>query len=175
MGGLDARFVLSRNLQCLANQGRVVSLSTLSTPDEGSPIANMLVGPEPDMLDTFPTSATERFHAKGLCRRTELSRWKTRKSYDFICGMLQLSKCGAHCVPLLRSLGNESFLNDQANDGLVTLSSTALTPLAEPAWPTDHYGEVAYNLSSPTLESSFDHIAMLRRSIARAVAGEDSD
>src|SRR5271166_5787150 len=48
MGGLDTRCVLSNNLRGLATPGRVASLSTISTPHRGSPIADLLVGPAPD-------------------------------------------------------------------------------------------------------------------------------
>ena len=45
MGGLDARYLLGRDLGGLA--GRIASLSTIGTPHRGSPIADFLVGPEP--------------------------------------------------------------------------------------------------------------------------------
>src|SRR5260370_3628695 len=51
MGGLDARFVLSNNVLGLANQGRVVSLSTVSTPHRVSAIADLIVSPAPNLLD----------------------------------------------------------------------------------------------------------------------------
>jgi hypothetical protein len=51
MAGLDSRFLLSKNLFGLANSGRVVSLSTISTPHWGSPIADLLAGPQPSLLD----------------------------------------------------------------------------------------------------------------------------
>ena len=44
MGGLDVRCLLARNLNGLANQGRIVSLSTISTPHHGSPVADVLLG-----------------------------------------------------------------------------------------------------------------------------------
>ena len=40
MGGLDSRFLLSNNLLGLAD--RVVSLSTVSTPHRGSPVADLI-------------------------------------------------------------------------------------------------------------------------------------
>src|SRR5215467_12843810 len=39
MGGLDSRFILSNNLNALAS--RIKSLSTLSTPHRGSPVADL--------------------------------------------------------------------------------------------------------------------------------------
>ena len=51
MAGLDSRFLLSKNLFGLANPGRVASLSMISTPHWGSPVADLLVGPAPSVLD----------------------------------------------------------------------------------------------------------------------------
>jgi triacylglycerol lipase len=44
MGGLDARCLLARNLNGLAGNNRIVSLSTISTPHHGSPVADVLLG-----------------------------------------------------------------------------------------------------------------------------------
>jgi hypothetical protein len=52
MGGLDARCMLAQNMLGLAAAGRVISFTTISTPHDGSPVANLLLG-EPDGLD-FP-------------------------------------------------------------------------------------------------------------------------
>src|ERR1700719_4474458 len=52
MGGLDARCLLAQNLRGLAAGDRVVSLSTISTPHHGSPVADLLLG-EPAGLE-FP-------------------------------------------------------------------------------------------------------------------------
>ena len=54
MGGLDTRCMLSDNLRGLATPGRVISLSTISTPHRGSPIADLLVGPVPDGGGIWP-------------------------------------------------------------------------------------------------------------------------
>jgi triacylglycerol esterase/lipase EstA (alpha/beta hydrolase family) len=51
MAGLDARYLLSHNLQSLANPGRVASLSTVATPHCGSPVADLLVGARPEPED----------------------------------------------------------------------------------------------------------------------------
>jgi hypothetical protein len=51
MGGLDARSLPAANLEELAAPGRVISLSTISTPHRGTPIADLLVGKPPDILD----------------------------------------------------------------------------------------------------------------------------
>jgi pimeloyl-ACP methyl ester carboxylesterase len=47
MGGLDSRFLIACNLHGLSNAGRIASLTTLSTPHRGSPVADLLAGPRP--------------------------------------------------------------------------------------------------------------------------------
>src|ERR1700736_5740574 len=47
MGGLDSRTLIAANLNGLANPGRIKSLTTLSTPHRGSPVADFLAGPRP--------------------------------------------------------------------------------------------------------------------------------
>ena len=48
MGGLDSRTLIARNLNGLADPGRIASLTTVSTPHRGSPVADLLAGPRPD-------------------------------------------------------------------------------------------------------------------------------
>jgi triacylglycerol lipase len=47
MGGLDGRMLIGRNLRGLSDPGRIASLTTLSTPHRGSPVADLLAGPRP--------------------------------------------------------------------------------------------------------------------------------
>src|SRR5262249_11785271 len=54
MGGLHARYMPSKNLEGTGGPGRVASLATLSTPHRGSPIADLLVGPQPSVFDLRP-------------------------------------------------------------------------------------------------------------------------
>jgi triacylglycerol lipase len=183
MAGLDSRFLLSKNLCGLANPGRVASLSMISTPHWGSPIADLLVASKPSVLDP---------------------RWITYESLVHLAAEFGLS-LGAlgdltssyaarfnpqnPDVPTVRyycyaGSGMESFLlrpshvyidfvgqtpDERANDGLVSVKSASLSALAEEPWTTaDHLSEVGYNLSSPTLTSAFDHIPAYRRILARA-------
>ena len=47
----ERRMALAKNLNGLAAPGRVVSLSTISTPHNGSPVADFLVAPDPGLLN----------------------------------------------------------------------------------------------------------------------------
>ena len=60
--------------------------------------------------------------------------------------------------------------DEKANDGLVSVASASWTPLAEPPWNANHFGEVGYNISLAGNASTFDHIAAYRRVLARAGA-----
>src|SRR5579862_7002859 len=48
MGGLDSRMLIGRNFCGLGEEGRILSLTTLSTPHQGSPVADLLAGSGPD-------------------------------------------------------------------------------------------------------------------------------
>src|SRR5690242_4119814 len=50
MGGLDSRMLIANNIHGLAEPGRIASLTTLSTPHNGSPVADALAGKGPDDL-----------------------------------------------------------------------------------------------------------------------------
>ena len=45
MGGLDSRALIAHNFQGLSNPGRIVSLTTVSTPHLGTPVADLLAWP----------------------------------------------------------------------------------------------------------------------------------
>ena len=184
MAGMDARFLLCKNLLGLANPGRVASLSTISTPHRGSPIADLLVGPQPSLLDPrrltydiFAHLAAEFGQDVGaLGDLTSAFAAQFNHENPNVNHVQYFSYAGA---------GMESFLlkpphvyidltgnspEAKKNDGLVSVQSASWTPLAELEWPTDHIGEIGYNLSSPTLASAFNHIAAYHRILARAGA-----
>ncbi|MGC2697605.1 MAG: alpha/beta fold hydrolase [Candidatus Angelobacter sp.] len=61
MGGLDSRYLLSKNLLGLA--GRVKSLSTISTPHWGSPVADLVLDLVPGVDSTLVRRALNQFPA----------------------------------------------------------------------------------------------------------------
>ena len=58
----------------------------------------------------------------------------------------------------------------RVNDGLVPLASARWGEFIEPSWPTDHLGEVGYNLNIPPFASHFDHLAAFRAVVDRVAA-----
>lgn len=185
MAGLDARYLLCQNLCGLADPGRVASLSTISTPHWGSPIADLLVGTQPSLFDprrftydVLVQLAAELGQPLGALGNLTSSFAQTFnpqnpkvKNIDYYCyagaGMESFLLKAPHLyIGLVGQSGDE-----RANDGLVSVRSASWLPLAEPVWTNaDHISEVGYNLSSPTLVSAFDHIGAYRRILARAGA-----
>ena len=48
MGGLDSRVMIGNDVEGLGKPGRILSLTTLSTPHQGSPVADLLAGSNSD-------------------------------------------------------------------------------------------------------------------------------
>ena len=183
MGGLDSRYLLSRNLCGLAS--RVVSLSTISTPHAGSPIADLLVGPAPSVSDPrwITYQSLVHFAAEFGLSLGALGNLTTSCAPTFNAQNPKVAGVRYYCYA---GSGMESFVlkpshmyisflgqtaDERDNDGLVSVKSASWIPLAEGAWSTaDHLSEVGYSLSTPTLASAFDHIAAYRRILARAGA-----
>lgn len=183
MGGLDARYLLNQNLSGLT--GRIASLSTVGTPHRGSPIADFLVGPEPDrrmMRRRLYTGLRRVMDVLGLRSGAmdNLTTGFARRFNDEHPGTGGVpcycyAGVGAEAYLLrmtsgyIREVGRTAAERD--NDGLVSVASATWTPLAEPPWPTDHLGEVGHSLVPPRFESRFPHLEALRRVVERAAAG----
>lgn len=181
MGGLDTRSLLSRNLRGLAAPGRIVSLSTISSPHRGSPIADLLVGSAPDGAGVRPfvySVLRHAFEALGLSLDA-LGGLTTGSTAAFNAAhpdaphVRYVSYAGdqADSIALkpahlyLETIGQSD--DDRANDGIVSVASARWGEFVAPRWPADHFGELGYNLNSPTLHSAFDHIAAYRDIVAR--------
>ena len=182
MGGLDTRCLLSRNLRGLGAPGRIASLSTISSPHRGSPIADLLVGANPDGPGLRPfvyQVLRHTFDALGvpldaLGALTTGSTAAFNKTHANVPHVRYVSYAGdrAESIALkpahlyLESIGETD--DERANDGIVSVASAIWGEFVTPRWATDHFGELGYNLNSwPKLHSSFDHIAAFRDVVAR--------
>jgi triacylglycerol lipase len=173
MGGLDARCMLAQNMLGLAAAGRIISLSTISTPHKGSPVANLLLG-EPDGLD-FPFNnllaqfASVNVHAIVDLTTTGAPGFKDK---DPVPGIRYFAYAGAGLgSPLLFATQVYIQTREGANDGMVSVkSATWPNQLAEPAWDADHFGEVGYALNVPDLTTSFPFLATIARVVQRATS-----
>jgi triacylglycerol lipase len=183
MGGLDARYALDHDLYGLA--ARVASLSTIGTPHRGSPIADLLIGPESS--STRPRRAVYaalrraleifRVPTGALQELTVASAERFNREHPTIANIPCYCYAGKRpeSYPLqllaayIRSTGRTQEERD--NDGLVSVASATWTPLAEAPWSTDHLGEVGHSLLPPRFASRFLHLEALRRVVRRAKAG----
>nr|ACU30831.1 lipase/esterase [uncultured bacterium] len=173
MGGLDARCLLARNLQGLASAGRVVSLSTISTPHHGSPVADLLLG-EPAGLEFPFNHFLDQFASANAHALVDLST-KGAPGFsekDPVPGIRYFAYAG-------KGLGSAQLFPTHVyvktlqgdNDGLVSVqSATWPDRLAEPPWDTDHFGEMGYDLNRPDLTTPFPYLDAYARVVERATA-----
>ena len=182
MGGLDTRFLLCNNLEGLA--GRIKSLSTVSTPHRGSPVADLLLGLLPG-IDSAPVRALlNRFRsvqAGALDDLTTRSSVKFNQENPDLPGVRYYAYFGFGNTSLvlrpthafIESRGTTA--GEKTNDGVVSLSSAKWpADLAEEPWKADHLAQVGHNLDTFDLFSAFDHIAAFDRVVARAANAQSS-
>jgi len=161
MGGLDSRWMLSP-----ANPSRIQapirSLTTISTPHRGSPIADLVDAPEkfapfghPDP-DLFQSAlAALGISLDGLRNLTTASCKQFNATYTDNPAVAYFSVAGSGrpgfpptCALLLLFHQYISELTGEANDGLVTLSSAQWGQFDQNTWPADHADEVGTNLDN---------------------------
>lgn len=180
MGGLDARYLLSHNLEQLAEPGRVASLSTVATPHRGSPIADLLAGPKPELYDPRRIAyelLDDALHLLGIPAgalgdlTTGFAEGFNRHTPDVShVRYFSYSGNGLNSFVLragqiyLRAVG--STAQERISDGLVSVASARWGNVVEPPWPADHLAEVGWDLDAPDLQPSFDHLAAFRRVVA---------
>ena len=187
LGGLDTRFVLARNLRGLGAPGRIVALSTISTPHRGSPIADLLVGPEPGGHD-FRTlnyrviralAADIGLDADALAELSSGFAAAFNRDCPDVAHVLYRSYAGGAQESIALKAAHlycefvGATADDRINDGLVPLASARWGTFVDPVWPTDHIGEVGHSLNAPALVSRFDHLTAYRQivdSVAAAAA-----
>jgi len=182
MGGLDSRYLLAKNLNNLA--GRVASLSTITTPHRGSPLADLLTGQAaPPLLSTLAQKALAQVFREFPILQNDggaLSDLTTASARQFNSDYPPTPGVSYYCyaanghgsavlIPaqlFIRLRGSTPA--EQENDGVVSVASASWQPLAEPPWPTDHLGVIGYDLDAPGLKTSFDYLGAIGRVVARA-------
>ena len=185
MGGLDSRYLIAKNLNNLA--ARVASLSTLSTPHWGSPVADFLTGQAAPLLlrDLAAKAMAQLFaqfpglknNAGALSDLTTASATQFNRDVPATPGV-SYYPYGANGYGstvllsthlLIRLLGTSQ--QEQDNDGVVSVASASWPgALVEPHWPTDHFGEIGYDLDTAGFTTPFPYLAAFDRVVARAVA-----
>ena len=176
MGGLDSRYVLSP-VSGKQLDSPVTSLTTISTPHRGSPIADVIdtpldLSPFPhlpfasarnpledalselgislDGLRDLTTSVCEAFSAEY--------RNHPSVSYFSVAGSGRLGPLPTAAAFLL--FHHYIFARTgRPNDGLVTVDSATWGTFDPETWPTDHADEVGHNLDNLLMPPAFPYLA----------------
>ena len=175
MAGLDSRIVIGANRNGLSAPGRIASLTTLSTPHRGSPVADLLAGPRPnDARRVIYDGITAAFSRAGLDVGALASLTAERAS-----ATPDVARTHPHiryrsyfasgrpdgpptCVPLLATHQYIQDRTGQPNDGLVARDSAVYGELQQPFWPCDHADMVGHNLDTLDLGFfRFDHFTAI--------------
>ena len=173
MGGLDSRTLIAGNLHGLSDPGRIASLTTLSTPHRGSPIADLLAGPRPEGL--------ERVLYDGITHAISLLGVDTGALANLTTAAAQQVPDAAQICPHIRyrsyfASGRPGVLptafilapthhyiytiTGQNNDGVVALNSAQYGEFQQPSWRCDHVDMIGHNLDPLNpMGFNFDHLA----------------
>jgi triacylglycerol lipase len=174
MGGLDARCLLAKNINGLANPGRVVSLSTISTPHHGSPVADLLLG-HPMGLE-FPFQGfLQQFASANVHALVDLATTGAPgfTEPDPMPGIRYFAYAGAGLGSALLFATHVLIRASEGdNDGMVSVrSATWPSGLAESSWSdADHIAETGYDLNRPDLTTPFDFQGAIARIVKRATS-----
>jgi pimeloyl-ACP methyl ester carboxylesterase len=174
MGGLDARCLLAKNLNGLANKGRIVSLSTISTPHHGTPVADVLLG-HPMGLELPFSGFLAQFANANAHALVDLTTSGAPgfAEKDPVSGINYFAYAGSGLgSPILFPTKILIESSQGSNDGIVSVrSATWPADLAESPWnEADHFAEIGYDLSRLDLTTQFDFRGAIARIVARATA-----
>lgn len=168
MGGLDSRVIIGRNLRGLSAPGRIASLTTLSTPHRGSPVADLLLsgGGEPafELIKKavealgFPAGALKDLTKDGAAKIPDAAKSHPHIRYR---SYFAAGRPGFPPTSLLLALTHSfvSQVTKQFNDGLVALDSAQYGEFQQPFWLCDHADITGHDLNNPFGRSPFDHVA----------------
>jgi triacylglycerol lipase len=181
MGGLDSRVLIAQNLHGLSDPGRIASLTTLSTPHRGSPVADLIADPKPNgphgaILDEavalmarfgVDTGAISDLTTAGASRLPDVAKTHQHIRYR---SYFAAGRPGPRATSGLLAATHQ-FVQDvtgQKNDGVVALESASYGDFQTPFWECDHAEMVGYNFDNiPNLGGSrFDHHAHFEEIVA---------
>lgn len=187
MGGLDSRWMLSP-----ANPNRIQasvrSLTTISTPHHGSPIADLLDSPEkllpfshlpfgrrPNLLQ--PALDALGISLDGLrdlttdyCEKVFNPRYNDNSTVAYF-SLAGSGRPGFPGTCRFFALFHQYLLalNDETNDGLVTVPSAQWGAFDTNTWPADHADEVGTDLDTIG-PSSFPWLAKYDQIVAKVAS-----
>jgi triacylglycerol lipase len=182
MGGLDSRSLIGRNLHGLSAPGRIASLTTLSTPHRGSPVADLLVKPKPIGLDdllvyeavrhalgqlSIPIGAIGDLTTEGALRIPDVLKTHPHIRYRS-CFAAGRPKLLPTCLVLAPTHHFVHSVTAQANDGVVARDSARYGEFQQPFFACDHVDLVGHNLDPPGFSKfQFDHFAAIEALIGQ--------
>jgi triacylglycerol lipase len=183
MGGLDSRMMIGQNFNGLGDKGRILSLTTLSTPHRGSPVADLLAGPKPHgvrrlVYETishalgqlgFPFGALGDLTTEGAARIPDAATSHPHIRYRSFFASGRPAPFRATSLVLAPTHHYiHSVTSPQPNDGVVALDSARYGEFQEPFWACDHVDMVGHNLDTDELSDfRFDHLAAIDRLISQ--------
>jgi triacylglycerol lipase len=180
MGGLDSRHLIAANHHGLSDPGRNISVTTLSTPHRGSPVADLLAGPRPAGQFGFTYDAIRQAigvlgidigalgdltaHSAAQLPDVAATHPHIRYRSYFAAGRqagpaTSLALLPTHEFVLART--------GQANDGLVALDSARYGEFQDQFWLCDHADMVGHNLNFVDPLFQFDQLAEFDNVIGR--------
>lgn len=177
MGGLDSRILIGNNYQGLGD--RIASLTTLSTPHRGSPVADLLVGGESEDLRRrwadkvnlavallgIDTGALVDLTTDRASKMPDVASTHSHirvRSY-WASGRDRGPSTSALLLPTHEYI---KWGKQKDSDGVVTLDSAQYGEFQEPSWPCDHADMVGHNLD-PLFPPVLPHLARFDAVIAQ--------
>jgi triacylglycerol lipase len=176
MGGLDSRSLIARNLNGLSAPGRIASLTTLSTPHRGSPVADLLLGTAPSgvsplvhslvshavSLLSLPAGALGDLTAEGAARIPDAAATHPHIRYRSVFASGRPDPLRPTSLVLAPTHHYIHSVTGQANDGVVALDSARYGEFLQPFWACDHVDMVGHNLDFGEFSDfHFDHFAAI--------------
>lgn len=190
-GGLDSRFMLSpgnpHTTRANDLAGKIASLSTIGSPHNGSPIADLLAGKDLGPLATLARdTVADTLRALGIDPDAlfdlETSRMaQFNGDYPDNGAVRYFSVAGKGrarmfptAVALLEFHRHIKAVTGEENDGLVAVSSAERWGASWPAWPADHADEIGHDLNRPPgfgPLAGFDYLGAYDAIVGEAGAG----
>jgi triacylglycerol lipase len=172
MGGLDARHMLSPANPDTAGTALIVShvatLTTISTPHRGSPIADLLVNPPlmpglPNLIPDLVRFSRERIEnalarigigipglkdltSESTAQFNEIFKDNPAIRYFSVAGTGRGGGLTPTCAALLLCHEYMKLFSGGDNDGLVPVDSAKWGNFDSRLWPFDHADEIGHNL-----------------------------
>jgi triacylglycerol lipase len=161
MGGLDSRVMIGNGFRGLDQPGRILSLTTLSTPHQGSPVADLLAGDGPDdarrkILEMIGVLGVDTGALQDLTSAATKAMPDIAKTHPHI-RIRSYAASGRTsglqtCALMKPTYDYVKAVTHQDNDGVVAVGSAQYGEF-QGALPCDHIEMVGYDLDTVLVPS----------------------